>query len=117
MRQAAGEKKTEKQEKAEAEPEPDVAAQAGAVAPTNRAPAAQEADFAVKSVPTRVIERLVDGNYRVRGTQPFMIGGREYRVSVTGIVRAEDFNDEGISSTQLLDPKFDIVSARGAETR
>jgi flagellar L-ring protein precursor FlgH len=74
-------------------------------------------DFSVKTVPTRVVERLVDGNYRVRGTQPFMIGTREYKVIVSGIVRAEDFNEEGISAAQLLDANFDIVSSKSTETR
>lgn len=70
------------------------------------------ADISVKNVPTRIVERTLDGNYRVKGSQPFMIGNREYKIIVTGIVRAEDFNDEGIPATKLLDPKFDIVSAR-----
>jgi flagellar L-ring protein FlgH len=74
-------------------------------------------DFQVKTVPTRIVERLVDGNYRVRGSQPFMIGSREYKVIVSGIVKAEDFNDEGISATQLLDPSFDIVSSKSTEIR
>lgn len=46
-----------------------------------------------------------------------MIGSREYKVIVSGIVRAEDFNEQGINATQLLDPNFDVVSARGAELR
>lgn len=71
--------------------------------------------FPVKTVPTRIIERLVDGNYRVKGSQPFMIGKREYSVIVTGIVRAEDFAEDGVSSSQLLDPKFDIVSKKRRE--
>ncbi|MBX3021060.1 MAG: flagellar basal body L-ring protein FlgH [Bdellovibrionales bacterium] len=70
------------------------------------------AELAVKTVPTRIVERTIDGNYRVKGSQPFMIGNREYKIIVTGIVRAEEFNDEGIPATKLLDPKFDIVSAR-----
>jgi flagellar L-ring protein precursor FlgH len=74
------------------------------------------ADFNVKTVPTRIVERTADGNYRVKGSQPFMVGAREYKVIVTGVVRAEDFNDEGISSTKLIDPKFDIVSARRKES-
>ncbi len=74
-------------------------------------------DFGVKLVPTRVVERLVDGNYRVRGMQPFMIGQREYKVIVSGIVRAEDFNEEGIVASQLIDSNFDIVSSKGAEMR
>lgn len=68
--------------------------------------------FPVKRVPTRITERLVDGNYRVKGSQPFMIGTREFKVIVTGIVRAEDFNEEGTSASKLLDPSFDIVSSR-----
>lgn len=81
----------------------------------NRAPAnanQKKDDFDVKTVPTRIVERTVDGNYRVKGSQPFMIGKREYKVIVTGIIKAEDFNDEGVSSTKLLDPKYDIVSNR-----
>lgn len=72
-------------------------------------------DFNVKNVPTRIVERTLDGNYRVKGSQPFLIGSREYKVIVTGIVRAEDFNEDGIAASKLLDPKFDIVSARRKE--
>lgn len=75
----------------------------------------QAKDFNVKIVPTRIVERTVDGNYRVKGSQPFMIGSREYKVIVTGVVRAEDFSDDGISATKLLDPKFDIVSSKHKE--
>lgn len=71
--------------------------------------------LAVNQVPTRITERLVDGNYRVQGMQPFMIGNREYKVIVSGIVKSEDFNDNGISASQLLDPSFDIVSSKSAE--
>lgn len=74
-----------------------------------------ENDLGVKTVPTRIVERTLDGNYRVKGSQPFMIQNREYKVIVTGVVRAEDFNDEGIAATKLIDPKFDIVSARRKE--
>jgi flagellar L-ring protein FlgH len=73
------------------------------------------ADFNVKNVPTRIVERTLEGNYRVKGSQAVMIGSREYKIIVTGIVRAEDFNDDGISAGKLLDPKFDIVSARRKE--
>jgi len=55
---------------------------------------------------------LPDGNYRVKGQQPFMIGKRDYKVIVTGMLRPEDFNDEGISSQKLLDPQYDVVSIR-----
>jgi len=67
----------------------------------------------LEMVPTRIVERLPDGNYRVKGQQPFMIGKREYKVIVTGLVRPEDFNDQSaLSSNQLLDPQFDVVSIR-----
>jgi flagellar L-ring protein precursor FlgH len=78
-------------------------------------PQDQAMDLAVKIVPTRIVERTLEGNYRVKGFQPFLIGSREYKIIVTGIVRAEDFNEEGISATKLLDPKFDIISARKTE--
>ncbi|MGZ3771703.1 MAG: flagellar basal body L-ring protein FlgH [Bdellovibrio sp.] len=66
----------------------------------------------IKSIPTRLTEKLSDGNYRVKGQHPFMIGKREYKVIVTGLIRPEDFNDEGISSDKLIDPQYDVVSIR-----
>mgnify|MGYP001590596968 CR=1 FL=1 len=81
-----------------------------------RAPAsiaAKEEVLNIDLVPTRIVERLGDGNYRVKGAQPFMIGKREYKVLVTGMIRSEDFNDQSpISSNKLLDPQFDVVSLR-----
>lgn len=71
-----------------------------------------ETDFQVSSVPSRITERLADGNYRVKGAQSFMIGQREYKVVISGVVRADDFNDEGLSASALLDPTFDIVSQK-----
>lgn len=71
---------------------------------------------AIQVVPTRIVEQLKDGSYRVKGTQPFMIGKREYKVIVTGVVRPEDFDDSGIDSSKLLDSQFDIVSSRKTGT-
>jgi flagellar L-ring protein FlgH len=82
--------------------------EAGAAAAGNR----NDPMVAVQTVPTRIVEQLKDGSYRVRGMQPFMIGKREYRVIVTGIVRPEDFDDAGIDSSKLLDAQFDIVSSK-----
>lgn len=70
----------------------------------------------VDNVPTRIVERQADGNYRVKGQEPFMIGKREYKVLVTGIIRPEDFNDEGVSSNKLIDPQYDVVSIRRKAT-
>jgi flagellar L-ring protein precursor FlgH len=87
----------------------------------SRAPASEpkkeekEEPIDIQSVPTRIVERMADGNYRVKGAQPFMIGKREYKVLVTGIIRPEDFNDEGVSSEKLLDPQYDVVSIRRSQ--
>ena len=92
---------------------------AGATSSAETPPGAEKAvtapdasGFNVGVVPTRIVEQLKDGSYRVRGMQPFMIGKREYKVIVTGVVRAEDFDDAGIEAAKLLDPQFDIVSSR-----
>lgn len=86
---------------------------AGDRAPASAAPAAEkEEPLDIGSVPTKITERQPDGNYRIKGVQPFMIGKREYKVIVTGLIRPEDFNDEGVGSNKLLDPQFDVVSLR-----
>lgn len=90
----------------------------GGTAPPARAPAAEnkkdeKEDLSdVQNISTRIVERLPDGNYRVKGQQPFMIGKREYKVIVTGMIRPEDYNDAGVPSSKLLDPQFDVVSLR-----
>jgi len=88
------------------------AAPAGAEAAAKPAAPAKPDPFNVQAVPTRIVEVLRDGSYRIRGSQELMIGKREYRVIVTGIVRPEDFNEEGIAADKLLDSQFDIVSAK-----
>ncbi len=66
----------------------------------------------VQQIPARIAERLPDGNYRIKGTQPFMIGKREFKVILAGMIRPEDYNDEGVSSSKVLDPQLDVVSLR-----
>lgn len=85
-----------------------------------RAPASEkkedkEEPLQIEAVPTRIVEKLQDGNYRIKGAQPFMIGKREYKVLVTGVIRPEDFNDQGIPSAKLLDPQYDVVSIRRSQ--
>ncbi|WP_246845813.1 flagellar basal body L-ring protein FlgH [Bdellovibrio sp. ZAP7] len=93
----------------------------GGRAPAAAAPAAPAKEEAkddkegladVQNIPSKIVEKLADGNYRVKGQQPFMIGKREYKVILTGMLRPEDFNDEGITSQKLLDPQYDVVSIR-----
>ncbi len=78
-------------------------------------PAEEELDlggeFDVKTVPTRIVEKLSDGNYRVKGSQNFMIGSKEYRVIVTGLVKPSDVTNNLVDSSKMLDSKFDIVRA------
>jgi flagellar L-ring protein precursor FlgH len=93
--------------------EPAAAATADATKPGEKKEGAD--DLGIKTVPTRVIERTVEGNYRVKGQQPFFVKNHEYKVIVTGVVKAEDFNDDGIAASKLIDPKFDIVTARRRE--
>lgn len=72
----------------------------------------EEPELEIESVPTRIVERLPDGNYRVTGQQPFMLGQREFKVLVTGLVRPEDFSDDGTSSNRLIDSEVDVLSVR-----
>lgn len=87
-------------------------------APAAAAPAEEKEEkadpnlFDVDLVPVRIVERLNNGNFRVRGAQNFMIDKREYKVIVTGEVRPNDVNDGVVSAPLLLDSNFDIVSPR-----
>jgi flagellar L-ring protein precursor FlgH len=94
--------------------DPNVAAAGAGQAATEKAGTFDPRDpiSTIQTVPTRIVEQLKDGSYRVKGAQPFMIGKREYKVIVTGVVRPEDFDDSGIESSKLLDSQFDIVSSR-----
>ncbi len=107
--------------KPEAEADPNAAAQGAdaqaAAKPAEGAKPADKADemaagsgnFDVKTIPTRVVERMSDGNYRVKGSQTFMIGSKEYRAIVTGLVKPQDVTDDNVSASKMLDSKFDIV--------
>jgi len=68
--------------------------------------------FDVSTVPSRIIDQLPDGSYRVKGSQSFMVGRNEYKVIATGLVRPADVKDESILATKVYDSKFDIVGIR-----
>lgn len=72
-------------------------------------------EFPIRTVSTRIMEIQKDGNYRVRGEQPFMIGKREYKLLVAGVVRSEEYNEKGMSAESLIDPVFDIISDKKSE--
>jgi flagellar L-ring protein precursor FlgH len=78
------------------------------------APKAETAEpkFEVETVPARVVEVLKDGSYKVQGSQSFMIGKREYKTIVSGIVRPPDFNEDGTLASRLQEGQFDVVSSK-----
>lgn len=79
----------------------------------NQGKDAEKVDLSeVQVIQTKITERTPEGNYRIRGVQPIMIANREFRVIVSGNVRPEDYNDEGMSSSKILDAQFDVVSLR-----
>jgi flagellar L-ring protein precursor FlgH len=61
-------------------------------------------------VPCRIVEKNQDGSYRIKGSQTLLLGKREYRVIVTGLVRPEDVSQALVSSTKVIDSKFDLVA-------
>lgn len=107
----------QQQKMAESAPNGGAGRAPAAAPPKKEEPKEEKEDLTdIQSVPARIVERLPDGNYRVRGAQPFMIGKREYKVIVTGMIRPEDYNDEGVNSSKLLDPQYDVVSLRRTKT-
>lgn len=94
---------------------PAAAAAAPPPAPAPEKKEEKEEEIKIDFVPSRIVERQPDGNFRIKGQQPFMIGKREYKVIVTGIVRSEDYNDEGTGSNKIIDPQYDVVSIRKKE--
>lgn len=99
------------------EKDPKAKPAAAARAPTSTAekPKEEKVDLSdVESIPSKIVERLPDGNYRIKGSQPFIIEKKEYKVIISGLIRPEDYNDEGVSSAKLIEPQYDVVSIRRA---
>ncbi|MBC7742914.1 MAG: hypothetical protein H7061_12005 [Bdellovibrionaceae bacterium] len=63
-------------------------------------------------IPSKIVEQLPDGIFRIRGQQYLTIGKRPYKVIATALIRAEDFNDSNISSTKLLDAQYDVIHVK-----
>jgi flagellar L-ring protein precursor FlgH len=66
----------------------------------------------VQTIPAKITERLADGTFRIKGSQPMLINDKEFHVIVTGVLKPEDFQDEGVPSGRLLESQFDVVSIR-----
>ena len=72
-------------------------------------------EFPIRSVPTRITAINKDGSYMVKGSKPFMIGKREYKLEISGMVKPESFDDNGVSAEALLEPEFNVVSEKKSE--
>lgn len=60
-------------------------------------------------IPSKIVEKLADGIYRIRGQQFLTIKKKPYKVIATALIRAEDFSDANVSSTKLLDAQYDVI--------
>ncbi len=63
-------------------------------------------------IPSKVVEKMSDGIYRIRGQQFLTIKKKPYKVIATALVRAEDFSDTAISSSKLLDAQYDVIHVK-----
>ena len=63
-------------------------------------------------IPSRIVEKTEDGMYRIRGQQFLTIKKKPYKVIATALVRPEDFNDQNVSSTKLLDAQYDVLHVK-----
>ncbi len=66
----------------------------------------------VENIPAKIVERLPDNFYRIKGQQFMTIKKKPYKVIATGLLRAEDFDDKQISSAKLIDAQYDIVHVK-----
>ena len=66
----------------------------------------------VATIPAKITDRTPDGMYRIKGSQSLMIDDKEFKVIMTGVLKPDDYNDEGVSSSKLIDPQYDVVSVR-----
>ena len=68
----------------------------------------------VDLIPSQIVEKTVEGLYRIRGQQFLTIKKKPYKVLATALVRPEDFSDAGVSSSKLIEPQFDVVHVKKA---
>lgn len=68
----------------------------------------------VELIPSKIVEKMSDDTYRIRGQQYLTIKKKPYKVIATALIRAEDFNDNGVSSNKLLDAQYDVIHVKRA---
>lgn len=69
----------------------------------------------VEFIPSRIVEKTPEGLYKISGQQMMTIKKRPYKVIATGIVRPEDFDDQGVSSNKIFEPQYDIIHIKNTE--
>lgn len=68
----------------------------------------------VEFVPAKIVEKMMDDTYRIRGQQYLTIKRKPYKLIATALIRAEDFNDGEVSSNKLLEAQYDLVHVKRA---
>lgn len=66
----------------------------------------------IELIPAKIVEKMQDDTYRIRGQQYLTIKKKPYKVIATALIRAEDFNDGGVSSNKLLEAQYDLVHVK-----
>lgn len=66
----------------------------------------------VENIPSKIVEKMSDDIYRIRGQQFLTIKKKSYKVIATALIRAEDFNDSSVSSSKLLDAQYDLIHVK-----
>ena len=94
-------------------PEPDrKPAAVATAAPVKGLPEEKVDHKEIEFIPSKIVEQLPDGIYRIRGQQFLTIKKKPFKVIATALIRAEDFNDNNISSSKLLDAQFDVFHVK-----
>ena len=68
----------------------------------------------VESIPAKIVEKVSNDTYRIRGEQYLTIKKKPYKLIATALIRAEDFSDAGVSSNKLLEAQYDLVHVKRA---
>jgi|GEM_PF-478422 len=63
----------------------------------------------IENIPSKIVEKMSDDTYRIRGQQYLTIKKKTYKLIATALIRAEDFNDNGVSSNNLLDAQYELI--------
>ena len=83
------------------------------IASAAKSPVEEKIDLKdVELIPSKIVEKMDDDTYRIRGQQYLTIKKKAYKVIATALIRAEDFNDAGVSSTKLIDAQYDVIHVK-----